>query len=143
MILKATPAIGLATPPLRRFAIAPAPSPPNTPAAASRARDRLHYDKLALWGVGIPLFTEIFFQKIALPIGEAGISLSFVFGFVGLGLLLISGRAVIDVGRFILYGVMVAAIVASQLCGDSSFSFSSLMLLIVTYAIYVFRLRGD
>src|SRR2546421_359958 len=72
MILKATPAIGLATPPLRRFAIAPAPSPPNTPAAASRPRDRLHYDKLALWGVGLPLFTEIFFQKIGMTIVVAG-----------------------------------------------------------------------
>src|SRR5262249_8814578 len=117
MFLKATPATGLAAPPLRRFAIVPAPPPPPTPAAAPSLGDQLHYDRLALWGVGVVLFTEIFFQKIALPIGENGISLSFVFGFVGLGLLLISGRVVIDTGRFVLYAVMVGAVVASQLCG--------------------------
>src|SRR5262249_53996988 len=127
----------------RRFAIHPAPAPPASTAAASSRGNQFHYDRLALWGVGVVLFSEIFFQKIALPLGENGFSISFVFGFVGFGLLIVSGRVVIDAGRFVLYGVMVAAIVASQLLGDSSFSTSSLMLLIVTYAIYLFRLRGD
>jgi hypothetical protein len=143
MILKATQAIGLATPPLRRFAIAPATSPPGAATTALSLGDQLHYDRLALWGVGIVLFAEIFFQKIALPLGENGFSVSFIFGFVGFGLLIVSGRVVIDAGRFILYSMMIAAIVASQLLGDSSFSTSSLLLLIVTYAIYVFRVRGD
>ena len=142
MILRATPAIGLATPPLRRFPVAPAAAPRAATATAASRGDQLHYDRVALWGVGVVLFAEIFFQKIALPIGESGISVSFIFGFVGLGLLLVSGRVAVDAGRFILYSVMVGALVASQLIGNSSFSTASLMLLIVTYGIYVFRLRG-
>src|ERR1041384_956486 len=106
MILKATPATGLTTPPLRPFAIKPAPAPPATTAAAPSRGNQLHYDRLALWGVGVVLFSEIFFQKIALPLGENGFSISFVFGFIGFGLLVVSGRVVVDAGRFVLYGVM-------------------------------------
>jgi len=135
----------LSGPPARR--LDPTHAAIEAAEAAPVARDgpKFDYDRLTLWGVGLPLFAEVFLQNFAIPLGsKAQISVTIPFGFAGLALLLLTGRAVIEGRRFILYCVMVAAIVLSQLFGEgsASFSTSSLIFMIGTYVIYIFRLRS-
>src|SRR5882724_12192143 len=116
-------------------------SRPDSAVDASASNDR-GYDRIALLGVGLPLFAEVFVQKLAIPLGgSAEISPTILLGFAGLALLVVTGRAIIDTRRFILYCVMILAIVMSQLLGDTPFSTMSLTLMVGTYIIYVFRLR--
>jgi hypothetical protein len=121
-----------------------APPSPRTPSrlVAAVGDAAPAYDRLALWGVGLPLFAEVFIQKVGIPLGGTNqISATIPLGFAGLGLLILTGRAVVDVPRLILYAAMVGAILLSQMLGGSVISTSSLILMTVTYVIYVFTLK--
>ena len=110
----------LSGPTVRRLGPLPPSIAATEPAPGTRDDDAApDCDRVALWGVGLPLFAEVFVQKLAIPLGStAQISATLLLGFVGLGLLIVTGRVVIDGPRFILYATMITALVVSQLLGD-------------------------
>src|SRR4051794_1986401 len=66
----------------------------DTPAASG-------VDRIALRCVGVTLFSEIFLQKVAIPLSHTTqISVTLIIGFMALGFLVLSGRAVVDSARF-------------------------------------------
>ncbi|MFO1057134.1 MAG: hypothetical protein U1E53_09220 [Dongiaceae bacterium] len=149
--LPSLPPRGLPQPKARALAVArpaiglgyliPALAPPPQRQPASRVRAAT-VDPVALRCVGLALFAEIFLQKVAVPLSKTTqISATLIVGFVALGFLVVSGRAVVDTTRFALFALAMVVLVATQLIGGEAFSRTSLLLLMATYAIYVVRLQ--
>jgi hypothetical protein len=142
---------GLPQPPARPLSAPRAPialgysvagvAPPARPSRAA-GKPRTTVDPIALRCVGVVLFGEIFLQKVAVPLSQTTqISVTLIVGFLALGFLVVSGRAVIDSVRFALFALAMVVLVATQLLGGGPFSRTSLLLLMATYAIYVVRLQ--
>jgi hypothetical protein len=149
--LPALPPRGLPQPKLRPLSVARAPLGlgyaiaglrRDQPGAAAATARRDAVDPIALRCIGLTLFGEIYLQKVALPLSHTTqISATLVVGFVALGFLVLSGRAVVDSTRFAFFALAMVVLVATQLLGGAAFSRASLLLLMATYAIYVVRLQ--
>jgi hypothetical protein len=99
-------------------------------------------DRVTLRCIGLTLFGDVFLQKVAISVSATSqVSMTLIVGFLALGFLVLSGRVVIDMARFVLYAVTVAMLIATQLLCGEPFSKTSLLLLIVTYGIYILRLQ--
>jgi hypothetical protein len=133
--------LAAARPPIALGYLFQGAAPPPTARATGTAVES-GVDPIALRCIGITLFAEIFLQKVAIPLSQTTqISATLIVGFMALGFLVLSGRAVIDSARFSFFALTMVVLVITQLLGGAAFSRSSLLLLMATYAIYVVRLQ--